>query len=210
MARHVLPILLLSLRLLAQTGPVEITAEPGHHLVLQNRYTRVFQVELAPHASTLPHIHRHDYVYVVLGAAEIENDEQGKPPVKMKLADGQVNLPKGGFTHVLRNLGDAPFRNVTIEILRQPPGRTSTQPQRGMKTDSGYVIDTIFDTPAVRVSDIKLNPGATLARHYHRWPHLAVAVTDQHLRSQVKANAATESQKKRGEISWVKAGLTTR
>src|SRR5438093_4766582 len=142
MARSPLAILFLSLRLLAQSAPVEITAEPGHHLVLQNRYTRVFQVELAAHASTLLHIHRHDYVYVVLGAAEIENDDQGKPPVKMKLADGEANLPKGGFAHVLRNLADTPFRNVTIEILRPPTGTRSYENQRGVSTDSGYVIDT--------------------------------------------------------------------
>jgi quercetin dioxygenase-like cupin family protein len=207
MARSPLAILFLCFRLLAQTTPVEITAEPGHHLAFQNPYIRVFQVELAPHASTLLHIHRHDYVYVVLGAAEIENDEQGKPSVKMKLADGEANLPKGGFAHVLRNLADTPFRNVTIEVLRHPTGTRSHQSQRGVSTDSGYVIDTMFDTATVRVSDTKLNPGAILPRHRHRWPHLVVAVTDLDLRNQVKGKPAVEIHRKRGEVNWVKAGV---
>src|SRR5580704_7524773 len=48
--------------LLAQTATeVEITAEPSHHLALDNEYVRVFKVEVAPHSSTLMHRHRHDY-----------------------------------------------------------------------------------------------------------------------------------------------------
>jgi hypothetical protein len=36
--------------LLAQTAPeVEITAEPLHHLALQNKYVRVFKVEGPPY-----------------------------------------------------------------------------------------------------------------------------------------------------------------
>src|SRR5437660_1111318 len=37
----------------AQTPEVEITAEPHHHLVVQNPFVRVFKVEVAPHAATL-------------------------------------------------------------------------------------------------------------------------------------------------------------
>src|SRR5580704_18502949 len=94
---------------------VEITAEPLHHLALQNSYVRVFQVEIAPHAATLMHRHRHDYVFVTLGAAEISNEVAGKPPVTLKLQDGEVRAADGNFAHIARNLADTPFRNVTIE-----------------------------------------------------------------------------------------------
>ena len=38
-----------------QQQPVEITSEPSHHLVFQNEYVRVFDVTVAPKASTLVH-----------------------------------------------------------------------------------------------------------------------------------------------------------
>lgn len=68
--------------LLPATETVEITAEPAHHLALANEQVRVFQVEVAPHASTLLHHHGHDYVFVTLGEAQISNEVAGKPPVE--------------------------------------------------------------------------------------------------------------------------------
>jgi mannose-6-phosphate isomerase-like protein (cupin superfamily) len=55
----------------AQSKPLEITSEPGHHLVLKNQYTRVFQVEVPPHASTQMHLHRNTYLFVNLGQAKM-------------------------------------------------------------------------------------------------------------------------------------------
>src|SRR5690348_17931391 len=84
---------------MAQSKPLELTTEPGHHLVLSNQYTRVFQVTVQPHATTQLHLHRHSYLFVNLGQAEIENDVQGKAPVKMKLKDGQTELAPRSEEH---------------------------------------------------------------------------------------------------------------
>src|SRR5216684_1942313 len=105
--------------LAAQTATgVEITEEPSHHLALENEYIRVFKVEVAPHASTLMHRHRHDYVFVTLGDAHVSNEVEGKPPVDLNLADGETRFVPGNFAHVAKNLSDQPFRNVTIELLQ--------------------------------------------------------------------------------------------
>lgn len=105
--------------LAAQTmKEVEITSEPSHHLALENSYVRVFKVEVAPHAATLLHRHRHDYVFVSLGLGHISNEVEGKPPVEIRLADGEVRFTDGNFAHVARNLADQPFRNVAIELLQ--------------------------------------------------------------------------------------------
>src|SRR5438105_274370 len=95
---------------------VPITAEPHHHLVLKNRYTRVFQVNVPPKQSTLMHTHKHDYLYVTLGTADIENHVDGKPPVEQKLADGQTNWFKPGLTQLLLNVGKQPARFITVEF----------------------------------------------------------------------------------------------
>src|SRR5580700_8722168 len=92
--------LLLAITVAAQTpAEVEITAEPSHHLALQNQYIRVFQVEVPAHASTLIHRHRHDYIFVSLGPSEVSNEVVGKLPVTLKLQDGEVRATDGGFAH---------------------------------------------------------------------------------------------------------------
>ena len=95
--RFLLPYLFLATLATAQTAApaineVPITAEPSHHLVLENEYVRVFKVEVPPHAQTLIHRHEHDYVFVTLGDAEVENTVTGKPPVQLKLQDGDLSL----------------------------------------------------------------------------------------------------------------------
>src|SRR4030081_3047439 len=56
---------------------VEITSEPSHHFFLENEFVRVFKVEVAPHASTLLHRHRHAYVVVTLGDDHVSNEVEG-------------------------------------------------------------------------------------------------------------------------------------
>lgn len=192
---------------MGQDKPVEITAEPGHHLVLQNQYTRVFQIALPAHASTLLHAHRHCYLFVNLGTAKIENDVQGKAPVTMKLLDGQTELSQTPMAHVIRNLGDTPFRNVTIEILRPPaaPGQNAP-PERGLDLDSDMAIQILYDTPQVRVSEFQLNPGMQVDVPARKWPHLLVAVSEMRLRDQVRNGRGIELKQKPGDISWSPGG----
>src|SRR5258708_34584640 len=104
---------------LAQTtSEVEITAEPSHHLVLENETVRVFKVEVVAQSATLMHRHRHDYFSVSLGDAHISNEVEGKPPVDVKLNDGETRFAAGKFAHVARDLSCNPFRTLTIEILQ--------------------------------------------------------------------------------------------
>ena len=197
----------LSAALAAQSKPLELTSEPGHHLVLQNQYTRVFRVEVPPHASTQLHLHRNSYLFVNLGQAEIENDVQGKAPVKTKLMDGQTELAEGPFAHVIKNVGDTPFRNLTIEILR-PASTTepSARHERGLSLDSGLIIDTLYDTAQVRVSEFQLNPGAHVDIRQDQWPHLLVAVSELKLRDQRPTGRGLDLNQKAGDISWSQGG----
>jgi hypothetical protein len=102
---RVLFLLLLIPSLLAQTTPeVEITAEPSHHLVVDNEYVRVFKVEVAPHIATLMHRHHHDYIFVTLGDSHLSNEVEGKPPADVRLADGDTRFAPGNFAHIARSL----------------------------------------------------------------------------------------------------------
>ena len=191
---------------------VEITAEPHHHLVLKNPSVRVFKVEVAPHATTLMHHHRHDYVFVTLGASEVENDVQGKPPVTLKLKDGDTYFLPGGFAHIAKNLVDRSFRNVTIEFMQDDKAHKSPprkwDEERGMHILEGGTQDILFVKDGVRASEIILQPGATLPKHHHAGPHLLIAVSDLEIRSDVVGQGPMLGYFKSGDAKWLPGGYS--
>jgi len=192
------------------TSEVELTAEPHHHLALENAYVRVFQVEVAPHDTTLMHTHHHDYVYVTLGPSQVENDVKGKPPVTLKLQDGEARFVAGNFDHIARNLANTPFRNVTIEFLHDEAARKTPPPawdeDRGLHVFTGGTQDVIFVQDGVRVSETELQPGATLPSHHHSGPHLLIAVTDLQVRSDVVGQGPMPVNFKSGDAKWLPGG----
>ena len=210
------PVLLLTAVVLSAqsnaTKEVEITAEPSHHLALENEHVRVFKVEVAPHAATLLHRHRHDYVFVTLGASEVSNEVEGKPPVTLKLQDGETRFTPGGFAHIAKNLSDKPFRNVTIEFLQDEKARQSPPPkwdeERGLHVLDGGTQEILFVKDGVRVSEIELQPGAVLPSHHHAGPHLLVAVSDLEVRSDVEGQGPMPGHFKSGDVKWLPGGYT--
>jgi quercetin dioxygenase-like cupin family protein len=197
---------------LAQAAPeVEIAAEPHHHLVLQNKYVRVFKVEVAPHEATLMHYHSHDYIYVALGAAEISNEVKGKSPATVKLQDGDVKFTAGHFAHIARDLANTPFRKITIEFMQDQQAhgsRRKWKEERGLQVFSGGTQHILFVEDGVRVSDIELQSAGVLPKHHHSGPHLVVALTDLVIRSQVPGATGSNVELKAGDVKWVPGGFT--
>jgi len=212
MKRALLLFLLLIPFLAAQTATeVKITAEPSHHLALENEFIRVFKVDVAPHASTLMHRHRHDYVFVTLGDAHVSNEVEGKPPADLKLADGDTRFAAGNFAHVAKNLSDQPFRNVMIELmqdekLRQTPSHWPEE--SGEKTFLGGRSTILFVKDGVRVSEVNLEPGAIVPSHHHDGPHLLIAITDLDIRSDVEGMGPMPGKFKSGDVKWLPGGYT--
>jgi quercetin dioxygenase-like cupin family protein len=200
----------------AKPTPVEITAEPGHHLALENEYVRVFKVEVGPSASTLLHHHSHDYIYVTLGISQVENDVAGKSAIKLTLQDGETHFVPGGFAHVAKNLSDRPFRDVIIELMQDEKARQSPLPkwgekgdeERGLQVLNGGTNDILFVNDGARVSQLDLQPGGILSKHHHAGPNLIVAVTDLDLRSDIEGNAPAQIQLKAGDVAWTKGDTT--
>lgn len=197
----------------AQTAPeVEITQEAHHHLALENEFIRVFQVEVAPHEATLMHRHRHDYVFVILGASEVANEVQGKPPVQLKFQDGETRFTPGNFAHIARDLAPTPFRNVTVELLQDEKARAAPPPkwdeERGLHILNGGTQEILFVKDGVRVSEVELQPGGLVPSHHHSGPHLLVAVTDLEVRSDVEGQGPMPGHFKSGDVKWLPGGYT--
>jgi quercetin dioxygenase-like cupin family protein len=198
--------------LAAQTASdVEITAEPSHHLVLENENVRVFKVEVAPHTSTLMHRHQHDYVYVTIGDAHLSNQVEGKPSAEVKLSNGDTRFTPGNFAHIVTDLADMPFRNVTIELvqdekLRQAPSHWTED--AGEKAFPGGSSRILFVKDGVRVSEVNLEPGGTIPSHHHDGPHVLVAISDLDLRSDVDGQGPMPGRFKAGDVKWLPGGYT--
>ena len=203
--------LFLAIALSAQNA-VEITAEPHHHLVLENSYVRAFAVDVAPGDSTLVHIHRHDIVSVVFGPAEISNEVLGKPPVQSKVQDGHTGAGNAGIAHAVRNVGATHFRNVTIELLQDEKAKKSPPPKwdedRGLQILEGGTQDIMFVKDGVRVSETEFQPGGMTHKYRHPGPYLIVALTDLSLRSDVAGKRTSPVVLKTGDMRWF-AGADT-
>ena len=183
--------------------PVPISAEPRHHLIIENEKVKVYDVTVAPHDQTLLHQHDHDYVFVTLGDSDIENRVLGKPPVELKLTDGATRFSKGPFAHVAVNKADTPFHNITIEIL--PTEATGDQQPALMYDAAGVTADLLFDRPVVRGWSYTFQPGAGLPLHEHKTDHLVVLLTDAKMKNEVVGEPTAVTERKRGEVVWVPA-----
>jgi len=213
--RRALPLFLLIavLAAVAAAPEVEITSEPSHHLAIENEYLRVFQVEVAPRASTLMHRHRHDYVFVTLGDSHVSNEVEGKAPVELKLADGDTRFVPGNFAHIARNLAETPFRNVTIEILQDKQHKKVRKTLRSweIKVDTtfpGGHSKVLLEKAQVSVSEVDLDAGGTMPSHHHTGPHLLVAVSDLDLRSDIEGAGPVPGKFKAGDVKWLPGGYT--
>ena len=222
MERLVLLCLVATILVAQATAPeVEITAEPHHHLTLENKSVRVFYVEVDPNTETQMHWHRHDYIAIALGPAEISNTVKDEPPATVKFQDGDTRFTSATFAHFVRDIGDQPFRNVTIEILDDANLRNSAakwdpsdNEDRGLKVLTNGTQQILFVKDGIRVTEFELQPGGIVPMHHHAGPHLLVAVSDLDIRSDVKSDFPDGPQGpmpghfKSGDSKWLPGGYS--
>ena len=98
-------------------GAVLAKREPHHHLVYEDSTIRVLRVRVPPHDTTLLHEHDPDYFWVALGPSTLVNVKPGSPDATVTSADLAFHYSFGHFAHIARNPGNAPFDNITVELL---------------------------------------------------------------------------------------------
>jgi hypothetical protein len=190
---------------------VEVTAEPSHHLVLQNAYVRVFRIEIAPGSATLLHRHRHDYIVVRLGASDVANEIPGQSVVRTKRNDGDTQFTPGNFAHVLRNLGNNPSRSVIVELLQDDKNRDSParwDEDRGLHILHGGTQEILFAKDGTRASEVELQIAGAEPRQHYVGAVLLVAVSDLNLRMDQPGRSYSNLELKSGDIKWWDRGLT--
>jgi len=185
--------------------------EPHHHLKIENEYIRAYYVEVPPHESTQLHQHDHDYLFVTLGDSDVVNAVRDKPEVRLVLKDGETHLVRGGFAHVARNLNDAPFHNITIELLKP---QTFAHNVCGPVMGSGFaacdpVISSYegvveFETAEISLSHMWLSSGAKHNQKSTKLAFLVVGLSG--ARIKIKEKGKPPEILRNGEIAWVAPG----
>ena len=102
----------------AASPGVPMTQEPHHHLVFQNSFVNVYEIEVAPGYATLMHQHDYDNLFVVFGDADLTNAVAGENPTKLELPDLGIHFAREPYAHIIANNGKLPFRNITVELLQ--------------------------------------------------------------------------------------------
>ena len=197
-----------------QQQTVEITSEPSHHLVLQNEYVRVFDVTVAPKATTLVHRHNSDYLFVTLGDSDIVSARVGEKPAALQLKDGDVRFTPGNFAHAAINKSDNPFHNITIELLK-PSSKVAVctdacvvhMPCEDRTNTSCASNEKRISSDQWLVSLVTLPPSSRMEESKHSAPYLMVAVSDLDLTSQTES-ASSNIKRQPGGLLWVPAGVT--
>ncbi len=200
-------LLLLVMSAFAEDGAVPITQEPHHKLVLDNEYTRVFDVTVPAKQSTLLHQHDHDYLAVILEPAEVQNAVVGRPVTPGHAGKGEVRFAVAPITHKLTVTGDTPFRNITIEVLKKKE-QPAKEPERGLDVGHGGMTDIVVDNAEVRVQEVQIAAGGMLHKHTHRFPFLVIALSDADLHNMPQGKPASDVHQKFGEVKWIDAGST--
>ena len=101
-----------------------VSSRVGSKLLFENGRVRVWDLRLAPGESTGLHRHTDDYLYVVIGGGTLEGvDADGDTKPAEKMDDGEVRFRNidGEDIHEARNVGDAPWRNIIVELKDPRP-----------------------------------------------------------------------------------------
>ena len=143
---------------------VAIEQEPRHHLVVANEFVRGFAVEIAPHDRTLCHHHAYDYLVYVAGDAQVMSTPRDGVPQRHSYHDGDCEFSPPGMVHVVKNLMDAKFRNLLVELL---PGTGSLRPGPDPKIVSGEAgtITRHFAGECISVFLLEMEGGSEAELH---------------------------------------------
>jgi len=112
----------------AVSAQVPVREEPHHKVFLENEYVRLIDVHIAPHDTTLIHIHAAPSVIVFLTKSKIGTQIVGDSAVVSNVMPAQTSYAaydKKPITHRVWNRGDSMFHVMDIEMVKTDPAADS-------------------------------------------------------------------------------------
>jgi mannose-6-phosphate isomerase-like protein (cupin superfamily) len=101
--------------------PTEPTENVGTRLLFENERVRVWDLALQPGQSLEKHIHRNDFLFIVVEGGSLRHVDSENPGNNqaVRYEDDQVvfiEAADGAVHNRLENIGENPYRNFVIEI----------------------------------------------------------------------------------------------
>ena len=138
----------------AVQAQVQVRNEPRHKNVIENEYFRVLDVNIAPHDSSLQHIHSTPSVILLFTNTITAEQLKGHDWVKGKSTAGSAfyrDFSKDTVIHKVANWDTVPFHVTDIELL------SAYEPNSGRKP---LPFNVLFDGEkafAYRLTDSSMN-----------------------------------------------------
>jgi len=190
----------------AKLRGLPMSQEKHHHLVLENPYVNVYEVEIGPRDATLLHQHLHDYVSVVLGDCDLTSAVAGKPEASLKLPDTTVDLHHGMFSHIITNNSDTSCRKITIELERAQGEVSKFFPSISQALASGGPDSAgmvgVLETEEMRLTTTSVAPGVSWSPAHDERDRLVVMIDKIHNTAGPKEH---NSPFPAGMMAWVPA-----
>ena len=120
-------LMLLCLQSAFLTAQVQVSKEPRHKKVLENKYIRLLDVRIPPGDTTLFHIHSTPSLFLHFTNTVVCSQEKGQTWEKSKNKEGEadyVSFKNETWVHRVSNCDTIPFHVTVIEILS--PYKTTT------------------------------------------------------------------------------------
>lgn len=101
----------------------ETSPNVGTNLMFENARVRVWDLALAPGESLATHLHRDDFLFIVVSGGSLQHVDADDPnnARAVRYEDDQVVFieTQGGVVHNrLVNVGDTAYRNFVVELKR--------------------------------------------------------------------------------------------
>lgn len=175
---------------------VPITSEPHHRFKFENAFVRIFDVEVRPGDATLWHSHDHDYVFVMIGPSHVISDQPDGRSSDLRLENGEARYTPAGLVHQARNVGDTPFRNITVEILAPGSGEGEPPPT----PSAGNAV--LLENDRIRIERQVLAPGESTGMHAHSRRSVGICIDGARV-AYTDADGKTETADLApGEFNW--------
>jgi quercetin dioxygenase-like cupin family protein len=154
--------------------------------VLQTDMARVAHLVLEPGASTPQHTHVDPHLAVALVDGTLASVATDGTVTPRAMREGVLAYVQAGVTHALRNDGAAPFRAVTVDLLRAQtgarnrcasvlPGPAGDCPKISANSRKAWLAPQM-ETDQTRVSLLTLPPGQEQVFKGAATPPLVVAL----------------------------------
>ena len=91
----------------------------GNNVIFENEYVRVWDLKVGPHGRKPWHEHKLPYLIVGISGGKVEIENVAGQIYHGQEKAGSAIWRDPGERHELRNMTDAPYQNVLVEI-KQP------------------------------------------------------------------------------------------